>query len=119
MEEHNAVFRKANSVIRNRLFLELELEELVTKGSFMVIGEVVKKYTPKVYEACQHSPMQIIYDELENQIENIDEIKKVIKSTKAKGYILGEPVCSDYISEDEEEFFVANFPINFYKLRSS
>jgi len=117
MDKYDTLVKKASSSIRDKMLLELGVEEFVTKGSVIFDKEPPREYNPKIHESCEHVPIHIIYDELDGgEIKNINDIKESVKRSKAKGYILGPPICFN-VPDSGGDILVANFPTNFYKLR--
>ena len=117
MDNSKTLLKKATSTIRNEMFLKLEVEELFTNNSVIPRGEVVRRYDPKIHEACKHPPMHVIYDSLDQGgIKNPDEIRKAIRETSAQAYILGDPLAFN-VPDSGGDVLVLNFPIVFYKLR--
>lgn len=112
------VLKKATSAIRNRMFLDFGIVELVTGGSIKYQGEIVQEYHPNIHEACEHAPTFITYDDLgDGEIKNIEYIRQIVKKIGARAYVVGEPMCFN-APDSGGDVLVANFPLNFYRFKN-
>lgn len=113
---------KANLAFRNEMFLNLRLIELTTNDSTgpeyltEIDEDTLQMYDSRIHEACEHVPISVVYDDEQEKIDNLREVKRVVEITNAEAYTKGTPIHAIPHNEGTQDL-VACFPVQFYRFK--